>query len=389
MKLKVYKPIFILILFYHVAFINLPYIHAYDLYKYIMIAIVAFFLLLNLKTFRHNKFEKINGCLYFYVVMVLISSFINRNIDIERKVFLVAIIFVLTIIEGFLLFEFFIINNKITKLVNALFYLTLFYCLLADIVMLLFPSLHIEKGMYYLVGNKFEISYLHIQLLILYIQKENLKNCKCKIKGKDILFVILLLSCFCICVNVECTTGMIGVVLVLFFYYLVQRKGQTLKKPSVVMLILLMSVSILMLFSGVVQLEPVRYIVEDIFHKDITLTGRLNIYKSIGIVFSGHTLWGYGMGSSFEVMMKMIGAPNTQNGVLEIILQQGILSLIGLLILTWTVFKYISKKEDTNYALMMIYIYILFAAIEITLDVSFLLWLGLALVFEEKSQYCS
>ena len=95
------------------------------------------------------------------------------------------------------------------------------------------------------------------------------------------------------------------------------------------------------------------------------------------------------MGSSFEVMMKMIGAPNTQNGVLEIILQQGILSLIGLLILTWTVFKYISKKEDTNYALMMIYIYILFAAIEITLDVSFLLWLGLALVFEEKSQYCS
>lgn len=207
----------------------------------------------------------------------------------------------------------------------------------------------------------------------------------------DLIFWIMVAISFWATINVQCTTGTVGVILLVFFYYCMAQKEKTFKKPVVFLLILLVSVSVLMLFSGIVQFEPIRYLVEDVFHRDITLTGRLIIYEQISKVFSGHLLFGYGMGSSFEIVMKMISAPNTQNGVLEIILQQGIISLILWGMLVWKVFQYLYRKREINYALIMLYIYIIFASIEITLDISFLIWLALALVFEidtEKKQLC-
>lgn len=386
MKIKIYKPTVFLILLFHASFINLPYINGYGMYKYMILVIVGAFLLLQFQTFRKHEYKTINRWLLLYLAMVLISSYINRNSIQERKVFLVAIIFVLTILEIYYLFEYFIILNRTQELIDTLFYLLLFYCILTDIVMIIFPNLYIEKGMYYLTGNKFEVSYLHLQLLVMYLQKEKCNRKLWKFGKSDFIFLVLIAVSFFACINVQCTTGTIGVLLLIVFYYYMSEKEKTLKKPMVFLTILFISVSVLMLFSGIVQLEPVRYLVEDVFHRDITLTGRLNIYESINKVFSGHVLFGYGMGSSFEIVMKMIGAPNTQNGILEIILQQGIISLILLIVLVWKIFHYISKKQGVNYALIILYIYSIFASVEITLDISFLAWLVLALAFEENTK---
>lgn len=387
MKLVIYKPIFILILFFHASFISLPYVNGYGLYKYAIIITVGLFLILHYKTFKGNQFKKINKWMYIYLIMVFLSSFMNRNLEIERKVFWVAIVFCVTVWEGFLLFEYFIIKERTKDLIDALFYLLLFYCILTDLVMIFFPTLHVEKGMYYLTGNKFRVSYLHIQLMILYLQKEKYIRNFLKVKKKDFKFFLLFLVSFCTCIYVECTTGAIGVLLVILFYYSMFWKGKTFKKPIVFLSILFFSTSILILFSGIVKLEPVRYLIEQVFHEDITLTGRLNIYKSLESVFTGHLLYGYGMGSSYEIIMKMIGAPNTQNGVLEIILEQGVIALFLLILLVWQIFKYMEKRESTNYAIIILYIYILFASIEITLDISFILWLALALVFEKNFEF--
>ena len=386
MNIKIYKPIVFLILLFHASFINLPYINGYGIYKYVILLIVGAFLLIKFQTFRKHEYKAINKWLLLYSIMILVSSYINRNSAQERKVFLVAIIFVVTILEIYYLFEYFIILNRTQELINTLFYLLLFYCILTDFVMIIFPTLYIEKEMYYLTGNKFEISYLHLQLLVMYLQKEKYKRQWLKFGKRDFGFLILVAVSFFASINVKCTTGTIGVVLLVIFYYCMVQKDRTLKKPVVFLVTLCISVSIFMLFSGIVQFEPIRYLIEDVFHRDITLTGRLIIYSSIGKVLSGHILLGYGMGSSFEIVMKMIGAPNTQNGVLEIILQQGIISLILLIVLVWKVFHYISKKRGINYAWIMLYIYIVFASIEITLDVSFISWLVLALVFEKNTE---
>ena len=386
MNTEIYKPVVFLILLFHASFINLPYVHGYGLYKYAMLLIVGCFLLIHYRIFKVHEYKKINKWLLLYLAMVLISSYINKNSVQERKVFLVAIIFAVTVLEIYYLFEYFIILNRTQELINALFYLLFFYCLITDLVMFLFPTLYIEKENYYLIGNKFEVSYLHLQLLIMYLQRKKCTRRRMEAGKSDLIFWIMVAISFWATINVQCTTGTIGVILLVFFYYCMAQKEKTFKKPAVFLLILLVSVSVLMLFSGIVQFEPIRYLVEDVFHRDITLTGRLIIYEQISKVFSGHLLFGYGMGSSFEIVMKMISAPNTQNGVLEIILQQGIISLILWGILVWKVFQYLYRKREINYALIMLYIYIIFASIEITLDISFLIWLALALVFEKDTE---
>lgn len=388
MSLRIYKSILCFILFFHVAFINLYYINGYRFLQYILMLVVGAFLLSHLKIFRYSKLKKINKIIFLYIIMVLVSSFLNRNLEIERQVFYVAIVFSVVVIEAFFLLQYFIIKRQTKELINILFYLLLFYCLLTDIIIILFPKLHIINDMYYFTGNKFEVSYLHIQLLIIYLQREKRKLNFLKFNKKDFIFTVLVILSFTICFIVKCTTGMIGVFLLIYFYYYFSYfKAQKLKKPEIFIGILFISSTILLLFSNIIEIGPIRYLVEDVFHKDITLTGRLNIYQKIDSLFSKfHIIFGYGMGSSFEVAMKMIGAPNTQNGVLEIILQQGIISLSLLIILIWQVLKYSCQNKSINYALIMLYIYILFTSVEITLDISFLIWLALLLVFENNSK---
>ena len=386
MLIKIRKSIFCFILFFHAAFINLYYINSYRYCKYIFLLLTGGFLLYHFKIFKYSEFKKINRTLFLYITMVLISSFLNRNLQIERQVFYVSIVFSVVIIEIFFLFEYFIIKRKTKELINTLFYLLLFYCLLTDIIIISFPTLHITNNMYYFIGNKFGVSYLHIQLLVVYLQKEKRKLEFFKFRKKNFIFIALVVFSFTICFIVKCTTGMISIfLLIYFYYYFLYSRNQKLKKPGVFIGILFVSSSILMLFSNIVEIDLIRYIIENILHKHLTLTGRLNIYQEINTIFSRfHIIFGYGMGSSFEVVMKMIGAPNTQNGILEIVLQQGMISLVLLIILIWQVLKYACQSKNINYALIVLYIYIIFTSIEITLDISFFIWLALVLVFEKN-----
>ncbi len=390
MKLKIYKPVIFLILLFHVIFINFPYIDGYGVIQYLLLLVVGVFLLTRFKVFKRNPFKKINSCMFLYLALVLLSGYMNRGLNIERQVLMTAILFSVKVVEVFFMFELFAINGKQKQLISTLFILTAFYCVISDIVLLVKPTLHIQEGMYYLIGNKFELSYLHLQMIVLYLQMK--KNMRIGIISRkiseNIAFISLSILSLFICLQIDCSTGVMGIVLLIIFYYLNIDKKKIFGKPIIFLVVLLISCGVLLLFSNIITFEPVRYLVEDVLHKDITLTGRMQIYSSLDTIFNGHLLFGYGLGSSFEVVMHIIGAPNTQNGLLEIILEQGIFSLALLMILIYKVFKYESKSIESNYLVLMIYLYAVFASIEITLSLSFITWLALFLVSKyQKGEY--
>lgn len=390
MKLKIYKPVIFLILLFHVIFINFPYIDGYGVIQYLLLVVVGVFLLTRFKVFKRNPFKKINSCMFLYLALVLLSGYMNRGLNIERQVLMTAILFSVKVVEVFFMFELFAINGKQKQLISTLFILTAFYCVISDIVLLVKPTLHIQEGMYYLIGNKFELSYLHLQMIVLYLQMK--KNMRIGIISRkiseNIAFISLSILSLFICLQIDCSTGVMGIVLLIIFYYLNIDKKKIFGKPIIFLVVLLISCGVLLLFSNIITFEPVRYLVEDVLHKDITLTGRMQIYSSLDTIFNGHLLFGYGLGSSFEVVMHIIGAPNTQNGLLEIILEQGIFSLALLMILIYKVFKYESKSIESNYLVLMIYLYAVFASIEITLSLSFITWLALFLVSKyQKGEY--
>lgn len=383
MKMKLYIPSIFLILLFHASFITLPYWNNYYNFKYLIILIVGIFLIFRCNVFKKCEFQKINIILVMYLIMVVISSYINRFNVLSRNVFLSSIVFAVVIIEVFLLFEYFSIKGRTETFINTLFYLLLMYLIITDIIMILFPTLHIQKGMYYFIGNKFLVSYLHLQLIVLYLQKHSHERKMSTLK-KIPLILLCSITLF-ICIYVECSTGVIGIFLLLILYCIEKKYPMFLKNPKTLFIILFISCSTLLLFSDVLKFGPVRYFIEEILNEDITLTGRMVIYSKINTILSDHLLFGYGFGSSFDVIMNTIGAPNTQNGVLEIILEQGLISFFLMMILVYVVFKKNKKNLKVNYSLIMVYIFLILSSIEITLDTTFMIWIAISLTCDSKN----
>lgn len=377
-KLKVYLPSIFVFLLYHVSFISFPYWNGYYNFKYTVIFIVACYLCLRFKIFLNKKFSKINLILLSYIFVVLLSSYINKDYITNRDTFLAAIVFSAVIVESFFLFEYFSINNKTDKLISILYYLTLFYVIVTDLLLIIKPDLYIEKGKYYLIGNKFTVSYLHLQLIALLLQKSKLSiNKKNKIRRCLILYSILT---FYICLTMECSTGLVGLIILILMVAYEKTIELTIKKTKVIFITLMLSSSLLMLFSNILNNKIISYFVVNVLQEDITLTGRTTIYEKVGEILQGKLLLGYGYGSSFEVMMNFMRAPNTQNGLLEVVLENGIISVLLLMMLIFAVFKFTEKSMNNFNSILIIYVYIILSCVEITFDISFLVWLALVLV---------
>lgn len=389
MKIKFYFPSFFLILLFHASFVTFPYWEDYNKLKYLIVLVVGIFLVFNIKTFLNKKYMTINIVLLLYLAVTLFSSFINRHNVHERNVFLVAILYSLVLIEVFMLFEYFSINNRTAKLISILYYLTLFYVILTDFLLIIKPHLYIEKGMYYLIGNKFAVSYLHLQLIVLYIQKVKLINKNTF--NRSIIVMLYSLLTLIICFKVDCSTGIIGLVVLLSVVIFSGLNKTIFKKPQTILITLLVFCSILLVFPMILKTKFISHIIVDFLGEDLTLSFRMIIYDKVPKLLSKVFMFGTGLGSSFEVMTKYMHAPNTQNGMLECILEQGVIATFLLLVLIFFVFKHIEKSKGNISAISMIYVYAVLASVEITLNQSFIIWLAIAMVcsdakiFENKN----
>ena len=74
-------------------------------------------------------------------------------------------------------------------------------------------------------------------------------------------------------------------------------------------------------------------------------------------------------------------APNTQNGLFECILEQGVVATFLLLVLIYKVFSYNRKNTFNLPVIIMIYIYGILSSVEITLNLPFMVFLATVLVF--------
>lgn len=382
MKIKLYFPTIFLILLFHASFITFPYLGNYNLLKYLIVLVVGIFLAFSFKTFLNKRYRTINIMLLLYLAVTVISSFVNRHNVHERNVFLVAILYSLVLIEVFFMFEYFSIKNKTVDLISVLYYLTLFYVILTDCLLIAKPNLYIEKDMYYLIGNKFAVAYLHLQLIVLYLQKFKFIN-KSTVNQNIIITIFFVITLF-ICFKIECSTGIIGLFALLILLLLNKSNKNILKKPQTLLIVLFVSCSILLIFPMILKNSFVSHVIVDILGEDLTLSFRMMIYKKAPKLLLANFVFGTGLGSSFEVVMKYMHAPNTQNGLMECILEQGIVGTVLLLILIYFVFKYIDKSKYSVPAIAMIYVFSVLASVEITIDQTFIIWLAIAMVCSDS-----
>lgn len=142
------------------------------------------------------------------------------------------------------------------------------------------------------------------------------------------------------------------------------------------MTILTLSTLFVVFYGVVLSIAPVQAFITQVLGRSATLTSRTRIYALIPTLLEGKLLWGYGYGTSYDLMISKYYFPNTQNGIVEWIWQGGVFAAIVLVIIIRSLVKYVkgngkqSDKYKFLYAIACVFAVI--SSIEIIINLQYL-----------------
>lgn len=345
-----------------------------------------------------NMIRKLNhklitvGGLYF--ALVLISAFINRNSHVITHTVVSALVYICILVESVIAIKYIQLKHGGEYLFRTFSSLFLVYILMNDALLLLYPKMFfISNATYYLFGNKFAVAYRHLEYLAILIIKHNLCNKKKQRIYKFSIAVFILLS-FIIFNNLQggsggSGTGIVAIIIMLLLYFIPK---QILENQYIYIASAIGATVFVVVFDAVLAFQSIQSFVVNFLHKDMTLTGRAVIYKFIPEVLNNHLLFGYGHGSSYETWMKFTHIyPNSQNGYIDCIVEQGLLATIVLLLLvmlTISIFKKSGWGEKKYYPmLVLIYTYSIISCVEVTISIVFVWWIVLLFLLSTEEEY--
>jgi len=342
---------------------------------------------------RKNQFKTLLTLAVFCVLLV-ISMFFNRDAIYGESPLRDTFRLLLYLVELFLLMMVMAETGRAKAAISFLFWYMVVITLVNDALMfsgvIRFGAGRFET---YLVGSKFSVSYLHMNLLTLWAIRAKWQNRKQRLPK----WVVLAAAAYIVgvAIRVDCMTGIIGCVALVVLFGMVdsKRRGKLLRftSPALLLLVLVASVVFVMLVDAIMALPPVQFIIEDVFGRDMTLTGRTNIYRAYFENMEGRMLWGFGFGNANDASVTMFGYENVQNALLQWVLQVGFPATIGLVALMLQVFRQIHRKRLRNMGMILplvalIYMYILLGTVETTFNMAYILWFALIFMLANEKQ---
>jgi O-antigen ligase len=134
---------------------------------------------------------------------------------------------------------------------------------------------------------------------------------------------------------------------------------------------------------NIVSIPAVSYLIENIFGRDSSLTGRLGIFAVFADGMQGHWLWGYGFGNGNPAAERLFGCANAQNAILQWILQAGIPATLLLIVMMMLIFgqlRGIQNRKQLMPLIILVYAYIILGTVETTFNMSFIMWLAIIFI---------
>lgn len=227
-----------------------------------------------------------------------------------------------------------------------------------------------------LLGNKFNVAYAHLILMFLLIYEEKNE----KKRDKKVVAYVILVSV--LCVFVECTTSLLASWVFLVLYFLPKNIKKIASNPLMFAGVFFLTAFLLLLFNGILEWAPIRYLIVDVLQRDITLTGRMNVYGYIYSIVSKSKWWGYGYGTDIVLRVSTWYA-NAQNALWDFIIRYGFITAITLFIYTMiSVCKYFAYNLDClrkrNWLIFaMLYVYLFIGIGEIVFNKQFFFFVAL------------
>lgn len=329
-----------------------------------------------------KSFGEIKKCMnytgaFFYSLVITVSCIINRNSILITQVargFTNALL----IIDTLLLFKQYerIRNGK--KLIELLFKISKFYACMNVLwiaVLIVTGKLHSAViGEFLFSRGKFLTAYVLIFYLMFFYMAWN-GNRFFPSKWKKGLLVIQAIGCITICALIETATGIIAIIMFLFFLLYGGAIVRIFENPLAIVTAIIGSMLLIFCLKYILQLSFVQNIIVNVLHEDISLTGRMELYTLLGPLVLKSGLFGGGFGSYVAATLAYHGWYNAQNGLAEIILTYGFLGGISFLLLTFVLMYKAKNKNAALYSAIMVFIVV--AIVEIPFNNSFILLLSL------------
>lgn len=232
----------------------------------------------------------------------------------------------------------------------------------------------------YFIGNKFQISYLNVVMLCLYLFLK-----KGKIDGHRFYFTMKLnknkvkifLFCIAIIYLALFMKAYTGLFMILFVLVLEMLSGilqfkfnkrwtgffSLVNKPFVMVVSVVLSGIITIVLEAIMN-TPIIMSFLKLIGKTGNIFSRTLIYKNLIDIISQKPWIGYGYGSA--IVSEYFG-PNAQNGLAQVVIYTGILGVLLMLAITFYCGKSGRKNSETFAPLLFaVYSFILSATVEIT-----------------------
>lgn len=369
--------ILLLLLWIAIFPIYLPINEISYIYQMISAVIVFVFTIYDLKLFP-------NFSVFLFPATICISCLVNKNEILIINCFK-GFSYALLCLDCFLLVYKYIKKYGTKELFQTMLGISKFYFALNLIwTIFLITTNKISNAVqneYLMLGGKFTSAYMLIFFLMFYYinLEDSLTN---KVRKRDKLkFIALSILCIVLCAFYQTATGIVAII----SFCLIILFGKNILKifnyPFVVILFVVLSMVLIFLLSNILNVSFVKYIIVHILHEDLTLTGRLELYKLLLPLLRKASYFGFGYGSYVTTRLGYHGWYDSQNGLAEIILTYGYIGCISFLILIYTSIKKSKVYFEPLNAVLLIFIII--AIIEVPFNSKFILLLAI-LMFSKK-----
>lgn len=230
----------------------------------------------------------------------------------------------------------------------------------------------------YLFGSKFMFSYINMMFFGLFIYRF------------PFLPAVVVMAAFCIncCSLAACSTGIVGLLLMLSIYICFKTIKVFIANKWTVAACIVAMAFISIAAAGLMQLPTVQTFIVDVLGESSDFSGRLEIYPHLLKLWLGSPVIGFGSSNDANtVMLSSIGAPNTQEGFFQILFSNGLVG--GILFLAICIFatseaSNLSKRDSGVYAFVLAMA--ICSLVEINLTALFFLGLSLVNVMSRKGE---
>lgn len=327
-----------------------------------------------------------------FITMLWYSSITNTNTIYGYRPIYSTINMTLFIVELFLLAIVIAEYGYVERIFSLSFKYIIVLLIITDV--LVFSDMAtFTDGLFetYLIGTKFDISYLHIFAVAFYLLN---RRPGFRFKAQHIfLTVFFSVLVIMLAIRVDCMTGVIGSVLLVVLMIIFNTATDSLltffSKDWVLILFIVGSGIIAFLLEQVVATPMVSDFIVNVLGRQITLTGRTNIYSLFILKTGGNLNWGYGLGSAYTTSMSLFGYADAQNAILQWILQIGIIPCVFMVLGFGGAFTGINRNEDLILIMpiiALIYVFICLGTIEITYNMNFFYLIALIFAWSHRKE---